>query len=294
MIASKPSQRMLILTIFLITLSIISTRSISQAQSPTNPDIPTRLPITPPLPPDFNQDGHIDIQDGNFVIQSYDYSDASYFNPDVKINLFDFSRIVNAFGLSHAYPIWEEQWQLLQEYPHQIIGYPDAPNTLIYFTHYPCSDCADVTLNTLPDIYSRYITTGELKLIIRGITNNQSNEYFFNRKQAAISALCAGDQGKYYQMHTQLHQSQNSWQAISPPGAKNHFIQLAGDISLDVGQFTQCIQSNRHEFTVTYNNTLHRMLKIPDAPYLILNQYPLTGDVDIDTLENYFLTDGYF
>src|SRR4029450_6715153 len=56
---------------------------------------------------------------------------------------------------------------------------------------------------------------------------------------AGAAAVCAGDQGKFWEMHHALFERVEQWSSGSDPDAL--LLQLAADIKLDRAQFATCL-----------------------------------------------------
>lgn len=112
-------------------------------------------------------------------------------------------------------------------------GRPDAPVTVVEFTDYQCPFCRQHSVNTLPEIVRDYVDTGKLRYVIREMPVERSHPLAV---KAAEAARCAGNQGKYWEMHDMLFKNQGKFQ---PEELKAH-AQAAG---LDAERFAQCLDS---------------------------------------------------
>jgi protein-disulfide isomerase len=80
------------------------------------------------------------------------------------------------------------------------------------------------------------VETGKLRYAIRDFPLRTIHPQAF---KAAEAAHCAGDQGKYWEMHALLFANQ---QALSPADLPKH----AGTLGLDLGQFQDCLDKGTH------------------------------------------------
>ncbi len=116
-----------------------------------------------------------------------------------------------------------------------IIGKVSAPLTLIEFSDYQCPFCARFSRETLPQIKKEYIDTGKVRYVFRDHPLPSHRE----APKAAEAANCAGEQGKYWQMHDRLFEQQSR---LSISDLKNH----AKDINLSIEHFNQCLDSGKY------------------------------------------------
>src|SRR3989338_4807188 len=77
-------------------------------------------------------------------------------------------------------------------------GEKNARITLIEFTDYQCPFCARHSRDTLPQLEREYIASGKLKYVFRNFPIESIHPQAFKAHEAAN---CAGEQGKYWEMH---------------------------------------------------------------------------------------------
>lgn len=116
-----------------------------------------------------------------------------------------------------------------------LLGNAGAPLTLIEFSDYQCPFCSRFSRETLPRIKKEYVDTGKVRYVFRDYPLPTHKE----APKAAEAANCAGDQGKYWQMHNRLFEQQSK---ISLSDLKNH----AKDMGLNMEQFGQCLDSGKY------------------------------------------------
>jgi protein-disulfide isomerase len=113
-----------------------------------------------------------------------------------------------------------------------VMGDADAGVTLIEYSDYGCPYCARHSRQTMPEIIEHYINKGKVKFVIREfpIPNLQPRAM-----AASMAALCAGGQGKYWEMHRALISNQRKLSDVDLRG-------YASQIGLDTGEFDQCLE----------------------------------------------------
>jgi protein-disulfide isomerase len=80
-------------------------------------------------------------------------------------------------------------------------GNPDAPVTLIEYSDFTCGYCGKFFRETWPRLQKRYVETGKVRLLYRDYPRDPEGPAM----TAAIAARCAGDQGRYWDMHDRLY-----------------------------------------------------------------------------------------
>jgi len=116
------------------------------------------------------------------------------------------------------------------------LGRADAPVTIVEFSDYQCPFCQRFAATTLPALKQDYIDAGKVRYVFRDypIANLHPSAH-----RAAEAAYCAGEQGKYWEMHDILFQNQH---ALEPPRLAGH----ARALGLDEAAFQRCVASGRN------------------------------------------------
>ena len=123
------------------------------------------------------------------------------------------------------------------------LGKKDAPVTIIEFSDYQCPFCRQFFETTLPALKKEYVEAGKLRYVFRDFPIDQIHP---QARKASEAASCAGDQGKYWEMHDLLFQNQ---QALQPEQLKAH----AGRLHLNETVFGACLEGGSHRARVQQN-----------------------------------------
>ncbi len=116
-----------------------------------------------------------------------------------------------------------------------ILGDLKAPVTMVEFTDYQCPFCRKFYLAAYKELKKQYIDTGKLRFVLRDLPLG-FHQY---AKPAAVSAHCAGEQDKFWQMHDALFQ-----------GGKYNPADILGyakTIGLENDAFKSCLSSGRYK-----------------------------------------------
>ncbi len=117
-----------------------------------------------------------------------------------------------------------------------IKGDKNAPVTIIEFSDYECPFCKRSYDNVVTKIDEEYISKGKVKLVFRDYPLP------FHKKAipAAVAANCAGEQGKYWEVHDFLFENPGKLDAAS-------VISSAAGIGLDKAKFEACVNDKSKE-----------------------------------------------
>jgi protein-disulfide isomerase len=116
-------------------------------------------------------------------------------------------------------------------------GPADAPLTLVEFTDYQCPFCARHSQMVLPQLIKTFIATGKVRYVLRDFPLVSIHPHAAKAHEAAH---CAGDQGKYWELHDQLFAHPKELQADK----------LAGHATAigvaDTTAFQACLDSGKY------------------------------------------------
>lgn len=119
----------------------------------------------------------------------------------------------------------------------RIQGSATAPIWVIEVSDFQCPYCKQWHDQTYAAFRDQYVKTGKVRLAYVNFPLD-SHVYAW---PAAESAMCAGAQGKFWQMHDGLFATQNHWEALSSPAMV--FDSLAKSVGLDMKRWHDCVSS---------------------------------------------------
>jgi protein-disulfide isomerase len=140
-----------------------------------------------------------------------------------------------------------------------------AKITLVEFTDYQCPFCARYVRDTYPQIDKEYIQTGKVKYVLLDLPLESIHK---SALKAAEAAHCAGDQGKYWEMHDRLFENQKALEPWTPH---------AEAIGLDVAKFETCMTSGKWTADVKKDAAQAQALGISGTPGYYLGATDPTG-----------------
>ena len=142
-------------------------------------------------------------------------------------------------------------------------GDQKAPVTLVEFSDYECPYCA-TTQPTLKRVLEQY--PGKVRLVFLDFPLSIHP----SAPKAAEAALCAGEQGRYWEMHDRLFANQK---ALGTDSLKAH----ARALALDPIAFDKCLDSGRMAPVIEANKKTGESSGVNSTPYFFVNGRPLSG-----------------
>jgi protein-disulfide isomerase len=142
-------------------------------------------------------------------------------------------------------------------------GEDKAPITIVEFSDFQCPFCgrAEETVKQVLDQYK-----GKVRLVYRDYPLPFHNQ----AQKASEAAQCAGDQGKYWQMHEKLFANQK---ALSVPELKDH----AKGIGLDASKFDRCLDSGEKAKVVEASKKAGDEAGVNGTPAFFINGRLISG-----------------
>ncbi|PIN75325.1 disulfide bond formation protein DsbA [Candidatus Woesearchaeota archaeon CG10_big_fil_rev_8_21_14_0_10_37_12] len=145
-------------------------------------------------------------------------------------------------------------------------GNEDAPVTMVEFSDFECPFCTRFFEQTLPQIESEYIETGKLKLVYR----DYPLPFHPQAQKAAEAAECAGEQGKYWEMHDKLFET-------GVAGGVDSFKKFAKDLGLKTADFNSCLDSDQFADEVQKDMADGSAAGVQGTPGFIINGRLVSG-----------------
>jgi protein-disulfide isomerase len=126
-------------------------------------------------------------------------------------------------------------------FPGYTMGSDSAPITIVEYADFECPACGQYAVLTEPDVRKHLVDSGVVRVVYHDFPLVKIHA---NSKPAHMAAQCAGEQGKFWQMHDQLYFNQGRWALERRP--EGTIRGLANAIGLDMGRYDQCMSSGRY------------------------------------------------
>lgn len=129
-------------------------------------------------------------------------------------------------------------------------GDSNAPVKMTEYADFQCPYCMNFWRDTEAQIMNTYVKTGKVYFVYRSVGSFLGAE----SARAAEAAYCAGDQGKFWEMHDSLYTNQGPENANSL--ADNRIVAMAQVVTgLDMTKFNDCFTSGKYASKVEQDGT---------------------------------------
>lgn len=159
-------------------------------------------------------------------------------------------------------------------------GPADAPIKIQEFIDYQCPACGNYNKNFEAAVIEAFAKTNKVRYEIKFFPFLETNQAGGREsRDPAQAAMCALEQGKFWQMHNSLFENQ----AGENRGgfSKARLKDIAAKVGLDKTQFDTCLDSNRHEATVLAGLNGARDAKVQSTPSFVINGKLFPGALSV-------------
>lgn len=142
-------------------------------------------------------------------------------------------------------------------------GPADAPVTIVEFSDFQCPFCERVQ-PALRQVFDTY--KDKVRLVYRDFPL----EMHADAGRAAAAATCAGEQGKFWEMHEKIFTNQLAL-------AASRLTQYAGEIGVDAGRFETCMADPRHQAVLEASMDEAKKAGVRGTPAFFINGRMVVG-----------------
>ena len=145
------------------------------------------------------------------------------------------------------------------------MGDPNAPVKIIEYSDFQCPYCDKFVKDTELQLIDAYIATGKVYFEYRSFGEFIGTE----SKRAAEAAYCAGDQGKFWEMHDLIFANQSG----ENTGAftDKRLIAFADKLGLDAAKFSDCFNGGKYSSRVLQDGTDGTTAGVKATPSFVIN-----------------------
>jgi len=140
------------------------------------------------------------------------------------------------------------------------MGSEKAPLAIVEFGDYECPYCSQHANQVLPQIVTDYVEAGKVRYFFKDFPLGSIHPEAF---KGAEAARCAGEQGKYWEMHDRLFGDRQ------PLAMKVWPVYLLA-LGLDASQFLQCLDEGKYGAQIRKDIQEAEKYHVPGTPSFYL------------------------
>lgn len=164
-------------------------------------------------------------------------------------------------------------------------GDPNAPIKIEEFADFQCPFCERFFEQTEPLLFEHYVETGKVQFVYRSMGNFVSQNIGGARTEsqdAAAAAYCAGDQGKFWEMHDALYTNVLGEDAGS--FTDRRLAAIAESVGLDMNEYNDCYNSGKYADQVQQDFADGQAAGISGTPGFLIT-YTVNGETKTQLIE---------
>jgi len=158
------------------------------------------------------------------------------------------------------------------------IGSDSAPMEVVEFGDFECPACGSFSTLTEPDVRARLVLTGKIRFRFMDLPLSGHG----NTWPAHMAAWCAGEQGKFWEMHDALYQSQDRWNTEATRRPEKYMSELARQVGVGMEQYAQCMSTEKYRPQVKANMEEATRFGVGQTPTFIMGSRRYPGVMPYD------------
>ena len=162
-------------------------------------------------------------------------------------------------------------------------GPADAPIKIQEFVDYQCPACGAQWSANESAIIEALSRSGKVRYEFRFLTFLESRAGTTESTDAAMAALCAADQGKFWDMHNSLFGNQYDENVGQFSKARLKLMAVAN--SLDANTFNSCLDNGTHSSKLAEFAADAERLKVQSTPSFVIGDKVFAGGRDLAQLK---------
>ena len=160
----------------------------------------------------------------------------------------------------------------------RIRGAATAPVWLVEISDFQCPFCKQWHDETFAKIDQEYVKTGKVRM---AYLNYPLTRIHKNAQLAAEAAMCAGAQGKFWELHNSLFATQTRWADAKTPIVV--FDSLAKAAGVDLKRWDQCVTSHATAKLIELDRDRSTKAGVESTPTFFVGDRALAGAYPVDT-----------
>lgn len=165
----------------------------------------------------------------------------------------------------------EQQKNLVKDDSQKITA-PNAKVTIVEFLDYECEACG-AAHPVVKQILTNY--EGKINYVVRNFPNHSNSILAANLVEAA------GEQGKYWEMHNKLLESQLEWGEKQEPQTEL-FLKYAQELDLDEDKVREVLESNKYTDKINKDKEEGIAIGVNATPTFFINGEMQVGGLPYD------------
>ena len=159
----------------------------------------------------------------------------------------------------------------------RIDGSATAPLWIVVVSDFQCPFCKQWHDKTYPTVHNEYVKTGKARIAYVNFPLNSHAQAW----PSAEAAMCAGAQGKFWQMHDAIFDNQERWAGNTANAAV--FESLASRTGVDMARWKSCIATGVMKPIIRADEQRASSAGVRSTPTFLIGNEMLAGAHPIES-----------
>ena len=159
----------------------------------------------------------------------------------------------------------------------RIRGAANAPIWIVEVSDFQCPYCRIWHEETYPAIVREYVSTGRARLAFLNLPLPSHRHAW----PAAEAAMCAGLQGRFWEMHDAIFKAQERWSRMTT--VDSIFGAMASDVGVDVARWRGCVSSHVMRPLIEADYQRAVSAGVNSTPSFFIGDRSLSGAMPVDS-----------
>jgi protein-disulfide isomerase len=148
------------------------------------------------------------------------------------------------------------------------LGKADAGLVLLSFEDFKSAGAAQHVASVESVLKSKYVDTGQMRLVVKPLADTAP--------RAAVAAICASRQGKFWEFRSLLYQKQAEWKEGDDTAMSGY----AKSLGLDQTAFDACLKDETAQNEVDYATKFGQQIGVPTVPSFLVLKIGANGKAE--------------
>jgi len=149
------------------------------------------------------------------------------------------------------------------------LGDPNAPVKVDVYADFRCSACLAYVQNIEPQVIQNYVETGKVYYTYHSFIVIDGNDGTDASYRSANAAMCANEQGHFWDYHDTLYANQITESADLYTDAR--LVTMAQNLGLDMTAFNQCFQAKKYASNIQTDIAQGQSLNVRGTPSIFVD-----------------------
>jgi protein-disulfide isomerase len=164
-----------------------------------------------------------------------------------------------------------------------VMGSESAPLEIVEFADFECPACGSFATLTEPDIRERLVKAGTVRFRFMDFPLSMHA----NTWPAHRAAWCAGEQGKFWEMHDAIFQNQDRWNGEATRRPDGVLAGIARQVGVNMDQYDSCVRTRKYQAQIQANVDEAIRRGVGRTPTFYIGNKMVDGALPYDALKRH-------